>query len=156
MSGRVASSRHIVIILKQLNQAWPLDSGKPADGARIVDIVDVSAEMYGRGYMAVDENTQSIQSHAPDHGRRFYLAVLIGAFVDVNIRRRNFFSIAVKRNRFCAGIGSLWKQRSGTPCSLPRSSTGYESCIKAAPEPSRRTWLSDLWGNITGSPAWSA
>jgi hypothetical protein len=71
----VAPSRHIVIILKQLNQAWSLDGGKPADGARIVDIVDVSAETYGRGHSVVGAKTQSIQPHAPDHGRRFYLAV---------------------------------------------------------------------------------
>lgn len=44
----------------------------------------------------------------------------------------------------------------GTPCSLPRSSTGCPCCSDAASEPSRRISSSVSRGGITGIRAWSA
>ena len=67
--------------------------------------------------------------------------------------RRFSFPVVKTTLRFstirCRAFGSS----SGAPCSLPRSSTGCCSCIRAAFEPPRRNFPSDLRGIITGNRA---
>src|SRR5208282_3836057 len=50
-SGRAAPSRHMVIRLKQRDQAKM--AGRATDGAWLVDIIGILIKMAGRGYLAV-------------------------------------------------------------------------------------------------------
>src|ERR1700733_14697953 len=50
-------------------------SGNGGDGARIVEIVDVYGKSASRRGSPMCRKIQPNQSHAPDDGRRFYLAV---------------------------------------------------------------------------------
>lgn len=69
----------------------------------------------------------------------------------------HFSFIAVKAIRLDARMRSPAKHsRSGTPCTLPRSSTAWSGCSQAAFEPSRRMSLSDFRGSITGIRARSS
>jgi hypothetical protein len=53
-----------------LGKAW-------ADGARIVEILDVLSKTYGKGVSEGAQKLKSLQPYAPGRRRRFYLAVLI-------------------------------------------------------------------------------
>lgn len=61
--------------------------------------------------------------------------------VRVNIRDRRTLYRSAKRGMTCAAGCRCERQRSGTTCSLPCSSTGCKCCIEAAFDPSRRIYL---------------
>jgi hypothetical protein len=48
------------------------------DGARIVEMPDVLDETYGKGVLEGAQKLKTLQPHAHDGSRRFYLAVVIG------------------------------------------------------------------------------
>ena len=82
---------------------------------------------------------------------------VIWPLLSCHLRHRPFSSGTVIHALFHAKLRSSLKgSRSGTPCTLPGSSTALPGCTQAAFEPSRHMSLSDSRGSITGIRAWSS
>ncbi len=69
--------------------------------------------------------------------------------------RRFSFALLNFTLTFAAIRCSAKAESSGMPCTLPRSSTGWCGCLRAALEPSRRIFPSELRRIVTGIRAWS-
>ena len=77
------------------------------------------------------------------------------AIGDLLLHRRFSFALVNSTLIFAAIRCSAKGSSSGAPCSLPRSSTGWCGCSRAAFEPPRRIFPSESRGIVTCIRAWS-
>jgi len=95
-----------------------------ADGARIVDILDVLSKTYGSGDSEGAQKLTSLQPHAPGRRRRFYLAVLIE-----RSKPAPRYDISLRRNRALRVNGPAFPPHADwSP--LHRSTAAEPSCAR--------------------------